>query len=632
MTDPDLGEQPELDARILGAARLDRAAIDRITAGMPDLSKDIMAAAAEEADAGEDEEAGTWVGTGTGRKRRSPWLAVVGIAAGVALIAVAITAVVENVADSPATGPGPVPAVSSSMSAPGTATISSSRAQVSGTGSTAAPELPMPQMTILSSAPVVPEDGLTQQERNVRRAALTPYFRQLVTMDGFVDGNFDLAASTLRVAFQDAVPAAAQALAAQATSEGASVVLEAVPFSEQQMMAVAGPLSAALRAAGIQGYATPAEDFRSIEISTVFLAETPELQQKVGRVAAPFVGQIPLTLYSVRNDGTVNTMEQPDPPDFDRPAWEARSRVEQSPGWTEGRFDMNARYELVLLDEKAKTAETTAAIDALEKLGVVVVVKPADGPRAYAIADIENVLTNVVMYMPGHDFKITVFGPTPDLTGIEIGGPTLSVSTEEQAAFLAAAKEFGYGYIPITYVPAELAPGQVKSAVQQRVEDEQRVREMQAEADPYWQQISKLKGFRDGGYGAEGPAGAQKVTLSFQWEGKVPQEAKDLAAQAEAQGIKVTFVISKYTEDEIMEAAYPLVDELQRRKIDIFSIGPSNGYTGLRLGGPDLSYSKDLQAQVREIAKDYLGDMPLSFDDKSDDVQNMIDGILPTGG
>ncbi|RIJ77157.1 hypothetical protein D1871_09420 [Nakamurella silvestris] len=607
---------PELDAQIVAAARMDREQIDRITAGMPDLAEGILA---EEIPVGrvEDENASGTADLGaadsdrpTAARRRAPWIAVVGIAAGVALIAVAVTAVVSNVADSPAIGPtGPV---------------------VTGP-STAAPAEP-PTVTVLPSKPVVPEDGLTQQERNARRAVLTPYFQQLTKIDGFVDGNFDLKASRLEVAFQDAVPADAAAVAAQAADEGASVDLTTVAFSEDQMMKATEPLSVALRAAGVQASVFVAEDYRSIEIATVFLAQTPALQEKVVRVAAPIVGRIPLTLYSLSADGMMTATEQPDPPDFDRPAWEARARIESSPGWTGGRFDMNARYELVIQDQGSVTAESTAAVQAIEELGVTVVVKPASGPRVFGIGDIENVLTNVMMGLPDQGFDITVFGPTADLTGVYIGGPEISTSPQKQEAFLAAVKSMGYDYLPVTFVPAELAPGQAKSAVQQQFEAQAQTQSMQAEADPYWEAISAMKGFRDGGYGTDGPAGAQKATLFFNWEGQVPQKAKDLAAEAAAKGIKITFILSKYTEAEIMAAAEPLVKELQRRSIDIYSIGPAANYTGLRLGGPELSYSKDLQAQVREIAKDFLGDMPLSFEDHSDDVQNMIDGILPTVG
>ncbi|RIJ77323.1 hypothetical protein D1871_07990 [Nakamurella silvestris] len=109
----------------------------------------------------------------------------------------------------------------------------------------------------------------------------------------------------------------------------------------------------------------------------------------------------------------------------------------------------------------------------------------------------------------------------------------------------------------------------------------------------------------------------RSVTIS--WKGTPPAELTPLVAEAASQGITITFVAAPYSDAELQSAleeiSGPLADmanlRLEGHAIDM--IGLAEGHTGLAIAGPLASTNPETQAQIRAIAREAIGDIPIFF-------------------
>lgn len=101
--------------------------------------------------------------------------------------------------------------------------------------------------------------------------------------------------------------------------------------------------------------------------------------------------------------------------------------------------------------------------------------------------------------------------------------------------------------------------------------------------------------------------------ITVYWYGPLPAELDPIIADAAAAGVEVTHVDMPYREDELWQALRTLNRALSAEGISFNSMGPAHDYSGIQLGDTEVSSDPAAQAHIVELAKELIGDIPVSF-------------------
>ena len=115
--------------------------------------------------------------------------------------------------------------------------------------------------------------------------------------------------------------------------------------------------------------------------------------------------------------------------------------------------------------------------------------------------------------------------------------------------------------------------------------------------------------------------GTAPLIIEVTWHGTVPPEVASILSEAEGAGIIVEYVSAPYRLAELEEATSALNAALGERGIQVLTVGPSPGLSGITVGSTALLEDPEAQSRVRELAREVIGDIPVAF----------IPGDAPTG-
>jgi len=96
------------------------------------------------------------------------------------------------------------------------------------------------------------------------------------------------------------------------------------------------------------------------------------------------------------------------------------------------------------------------------------------------------------------------------------------------------------------------------------------------------------------------------------FNGDLPAAVTALTSELAASGVGLVH-IQTYSAEELEKAAETLSKAVMESGIKLTRMGPAAGYMAVELAGPKLSTDPALQAQVKEMAPELIGDIPVTF-------------------
>ncbi len=97
------------------------------------------------------------------------------------------------------------------------------------------------------------------------------------------------------------------------------------------------------------------------------------------------------------------------------------------------------------------------------------------------------------------------------------------------------------------------------------------------------------------------------------WHGPLPAELDPIIAEAAAAGVQVTHVDIPYRVADLHDALHVLIGALTAEGLQVTTSTTSDGFTGIAIGGPELSTDPQAQARATELAAQLIGDIPVTF-------------------
>lgn len=126
-------------------------------------------------------------------------------------------------------------------------------------------------------------------------------------------------------------------------------------------------------------------------------------------------------------------------------------------------------------------------------------------------------------------------------------------------------------------------------------------------ADRAYMAVGRAPGFAD--MGLDFAHGG--VIVYFR--GAIPAKLAAIAARAKSHGVLIELVRARFGQYAYERDVDRLADALDAARIRWNSIGADGAYSRLEIGGPVVSKNPAVQARVRRIARDTIGNIPIAF-------------------